>query len=86
MIRIEYALVFYSIPGVSTPKGKGNLTAYVDEFVEREVTNLADESGLCRSKYLTALLVDAIQRKRVFRFKKGQFIEENVQNQHSKVA
>lgn len=86
LIHLESFWITYSLSLVSTPAGKGNITAYVDEFVEVEVEKLADESGLNRSRYVTALLLDAIERKRLFRLRNGKFIEENVKRNQLRTA
>lgn len=59
-----------------SPKGKENVTAYVDESIARQVDELADESGLSRSRYVSALVFEAVRNRRRFRLKKGEFIEE----------
>lgn len=46
------------------------------ESLAREVEHLAGECGLSRSSYVRALLEDAVSRKRVFRLKHAEFIEE----------
>jgi len=58
------------------PNGKDSVSAYVDEGLAIEVQHLAEECGLSRSRYVTALLVDAVRRRRAFRFKKGEYLEE----------
>lgn len=56
--------------------GTENVTANVSVELARAVLELAQESGLSRSKYVRALLEDAVERKRVFRLRRESFIEE----------
>ena len=52
------------------------MTANVSVELALAVLDLAKESGLSRSKYVRALLEDAVNRKRVFRLRREPFIEE----------
>ena len=56
--------------------GTENVTANVSVELALAVLDLAKESGLSRSKYVRALLEDAVERKRVFRLRRESFIEE----------
>lgn len=40
------------------------------------VAELAADSGISRSKYVTALVLEAVRLKRRFRYRRGEFIEE----------
>jgi len=64
-----------STSGISA--GTENVTANVSVELALKVLDLANESGLSRSKYVRALLEDAVNRRRVFRLRRESFIEES---------
>ena len=60
------------------PNGKQSetLSATAPVALARQIEKLAFDSGLSRSRYILALLEEAARNCRIFRFARGQFIEE----------
>jgi hypothetical protein len=61
---------------MANPKGSENVSSTVKGELAREIEALAGESGLSRSSYVRALLEDAVAKRRVFRLRHAEFVEE----------
>jgi hypothetical protein len=59
------------------PKGSEGVSSVVPIPLAREIKALAEETGLSRSRYVRALLEDAVKRRRIFHVKHAEFIESN---------
>lgn len=60
---------------MANPKGAENVSSCVPEELARQIGNLAAESGISRSRYVRALLEEAVGRRRVFRLRFEELTE-----------